>query len=75
MNQGYTVEHGRPSSEPFLGRDEDGQRVACFRSRYDAELFITMIGCNKCKEGVSDHARVKGYREERVSKRLDHPNF
>ena len=90
MSQEYTIEQGKPSSEPFLVRDEDGRRIACFHSRYDAELFATMMGCDSCKQDVSDHTRVRGHGDnvteqllktghwtnpDSMLNRLDHPNF
>ena len=57
----FTVqkENERRKDEAFVVRNENNRFQAAFAYRSDAELFATMMGCDSCKQDVSDHARIK----------------
>lgn len=54
--------HGR-KEEAFVVRDKQCRFQAAFAFENDAELFATMKNCMTCEEDVSNHARLRGHRQ------------
>lgn len=54
-----TKENEGRKGEAFVVRNENQSFQAAFAYHFDAQLYVTMVGCDSCMEEVSDHMRIK----------------